>query len=62
VEVIRRPSRWLPVFLIAVAIGQTLMSTLIKDLVDRVRPTINPPISSNGNHAHGITVILRVHW
>jgi undecaprenyl-diphosphatase len=42
VEVIRRPSRWLPVFLIAVAIGQTLMSTLIKDLVDRVRPTINP--------------------
>jgi undecaprenyl-diphosphatase len=30
------------VFLIAVTIGQTLMSTLVKDLVDRVRPTINP--------------------
>jgi undecaprenyl-diphosphatase len=42
IETIRRPSRWLPVFLIAVAVGQTLMSTLIKDLVDRVRPTANP--------------------
>ena len=42
VEMIRRPSRWLPVFLIAVTIGQTLMSTLVKDLVDRVRPTANP--------------------
>jgi undecaprenyl-diphosphatase len=42
VEVIRRPSRWLPVFLLAVALGQTLMSTLVKELVDRVRPTANP--------------------
>jgi undecaprenyl-diphosphatase len=42
VETIRRPSRWLPVFLIAVAIGQTLLSTGIKELVDRVRPTANP--------------------
>ena len=42
VEMIRRPSRWLPVFLVAVVIGQTLMSTQIKDLLDRVRPTANP--------------------
>ena len=42
VEMIRRPSRWLPLFLIAVTIGQTLMSTQIKDLLDRVRPTANP--------------------
>jgi undecaprenyl-diphosphatase len=42
VETIRRPSRWLPVFLIAVCIGQTLMSTQIKNLVDRVRPAANP--------------------
>ncbi len=42
VEVIRRPSRWLPVFLIAVTVGQTLMSTFVKDLLDRVRPTANP--------------------
>lgn len=42
VEMIRRPSRWLPVFLVAVTIGQTLMSTFVKDLLDRVRPTANP--------------------
>ncbi|MFN8025877.1 MAG: phosphatase PAP2 family protein [Acidimicrobiia bacterium] len=42
VETIRRPSRWLPAFLVAVAIGQTLLSTGIKELVDRVRPTANP--------------------
>ncbi len=42
VEMIRRPSRWLPVFLIAVTIGQTMMSTFIKELLDRVRPTANP--------------------
>jgi undecaprenyl-diphosphatase len=42
VEMIRRPSRWLPVFVIAVVVGQTLMSTGIKELLDRVRPTVNP--------------------
>lgn len=42
VEMLRRPTRWLPVFLVAVTVGQTLMSTFVKDLVDRVRPTANP--------------------
>jgi undecaprenyl-diphosphatase len=42
VEMVRRPSRWLPVFLLAVTLGQVLMSTRVKDLVDRVRPTVNP--------------------
>ncbi|HLM17684.1 MAG TPA: phosphatase PAP2 family protein [Acidimicrobiia bacterium] len=42
VETIRRPSRWLPLFLITVTIGQMLMSTQIKNLLDRVRPTANP--------------------
>ena len=42
VEMVRRPSRWLPVFLLAVTIGQTLMSTQIKELVDRIRPSANP--------------------
>src|SRR6185503_4079643 len=42
IEMIRRPSRWLPVFLVAVTVGQTLMSTGIKELLDRVRPTANP--------------------
>ena len=41
-EMVRRPSRWLPVFLAAVVIGQTALSTEIKDLLDRVRPTANP--------------------
>ena len=42
VEMIRKPSRWLPLFLVAVVLGQTLMSTQIKNLLDRVRPTANP--------------------
>jgi membrane-associated phospholipid phosphatase len=42
VEMIRRPSRWLPLFLLAVVLGQTLMSSEIKNIVDRVRPTANP--------------------
>jgi undecaprenyl-diphosphatase len=42
VEMVRRPSRWLPVFLAAVVIGQFVMSSQIKDLLDRVRPTANP--------------------
>jgi membrane-associated phospholipid phosphatase len=41
-EMVRRPSRWLPVFLATVAIGQMLLSTEIKELLDRVRPTVNP--------------------
>jgi undecaprenyl-diphosphatase len=41
-EMIRRPSRWLPVFLVAVTVGQSIMSTGVKELVDRVRPTANP--------------------
>jgi membrane-associated phospholipid phosphatase len=42
VEMIRRPSRWLPLFLASVVIGQTLMSSGVKNLLDRVRPTANP--------------------
>jgi membrane-associated phospholipid phosphatase len=42
VEMLRRPNRWLPVFLLAVTLGQTLLSTQIKEVVDRIRPTANP--------------------
>jgi membrane-associated phospholipid phosphatase len=42
VEGIRRRSRWLPLFMVTVTIGQTLLSTEIKSLVDRARPTANP--------------------
>jgi undecaprenyl-diphosphatase len=48
VEMLRRPSRWLPVFVIAVTAGQMLLSTSIKDLVDRVRPAVNPVAQSLG--------------
>lgn len=41
-EMVRRPSRWLPLFLAVVVIGQTVMSSQIKNLLDRVRPTANP--------------------
>ncbi len=41
-EMIRRPSRWLPLFLAAVVIGQHLLSAEIKSLLDRARPTANP--------------------
>jgi undecaprenyl-diphosphatase len=48
VEMLRRPSRWLPVFVIAVTAGQMLLSISIKDLVDRVRPAVNPVAQSLG--------------
>ena len=38
----RRPNRWLPVFLLTVLVGQLLLTNGIKDLFDRVRPTLNP--------------------
>ena len=39
---LRRPNRWIPVFLLAVIVGERLLTNGIKDLVDRVRPTLNP--------------------
>ena len=48
VEMIRRPSRWLPVFVVAVAVGQPLVTNSIKDLLDRVRPTIDPGAATLG--------------
>jgi membrane-associated phospholipid phosphatase len=48
IEMIRRPSRWLPVFVVAVAVGQPLVTNGIKDLLDRVRPTIDPAAGALG--------------
>ena len=39
---VRRPNRWIPVFLLAVLVGEVLLSNGIKQLLDRVRPTFNP--------------------
>ncbi len=47
-EMIRRPTRWLPVFVAAVAVGQPLVTNTIKELLDRVRPTIDPAAGSLG--------------
>jgi membrane-associated phospholipid phosphatase len=48
IEMIRRPSRWLPVFLVVVALGQPFVTNMIKDLLDRVRPTIDAGAASLG--------------
>jgi membrane-associated phospholipid phosphatase len=39
---LRQPNRWIPVFLLVVLVGQLLLSNGLKDLLDRVRPTLNP--------------------
>jgi undecaprenyl-diphosphatase len=48
VELVRRPSFWLIPFVAAVAVGQSLLSSSIKDLVERVRPAIDPVASTLG--------------
>ncbi len=48
VEWIRIPNRWIPVFLIAVVVGEILIVTAIKYSLDRVRPTFNPAAASLG--------------
>ncbi|HSS53082.1 MAG TPA: phosphatase PAP2 family protein, partial [Gaiellales bacterium] len=42
VEWIRVPNRWIPVFLLAVTLGDVFVTTTIKGIVDRSRPTIDP--------------------
>ncbi|HVI36278.1 MAG TPA: phosphatase PAP2 family protein, partial [Gaiellales bacterium] len=48
VEMMRLPSRWIPVFLIVVAAGDSLVTTTIKELVDRARPAIDPAAAALG--------------
>ena len=42
VEYLRRPSRWILPFLVVVLLGQSLLTNGIKELLDRVRPDLNP--------------------
>ena len=42
VETIRTRTRWIAPFLLLVIAGEILLSTTIKELVDRARPTLNP--------------------
>lgn len=39
---LRRPNRLIPVFLLTIIVGQWLLTNGIKELLDRVRPTLNP--------------------
>jgi membrane-associated phospholipid phosphatase len=48
VEMVRLPSRWIPVFLIVVAAGDSLVTTTVKELVDRARPAIDPAAAALG--------------
>ena len=47
-ETIRERTPWVVVFLIAVMGGEEILSTTVKDLVDRLRPTFNPAAATLG--------------
>jgi len=42
VEWIRVPNRWIPVFLLAVTLGDSFVTNTLKGIVGRSRPTIDP--------------------
>jgi membrane-associated phospholipid phosphatase len=48
VAYVRRPNRWIPVFLLTVLLGQLLLSNVIKEILDRARPTFNPVAETLG--------------
>ena len=41
-ETIRAPSRWIAPFVLVVILGQNLITNGLKEVFDRLRPTINP--------------------
>ena len=48
VETIRVPNRWVPPFLLTVVIGEVLLVNIVKQLLDRVRPSFNPVAATLG--------------
>jgi membrane-associated phospholipid phosphatase len=48
IEYVRRPSKALPLFLLMVILGQTVMSNTIKFIVERARPDIDPLTGAAG--------------
>ena len=42
VSYLRQHNRWIPAFFLVVLVGQWLLTNGIKELLDRVRPTLNP--------------------
>jgi membrane-associated phospholipid phosphatase len=60
---IRRPSRWIPVFLATVLVGQWLLTNGIKHLLDRVRPELNPIAETLGpSFPSGHTTTAAAFW
>ena len=47
-EFVRIPNKWVPVFLISVVVGEIVLVTTIKQLLDRVRPSFNPAAATLG--------------
>ena len=47
-ETIRERTVWVVVFLVAVLGGEEVLTTAVKDLVDRLRPTFNPAAATLG--------------
>ncbi len=48
VEMIRAPNRWVPPFLLTVVVGEVVVVNIVKQLLDRVRPTFNPVAATLG--------------
>jgi membrane-associated phospholipid phosphatase len=48
IEWMRVPSRWIPVFLLVVTIGDSLVTNAVKELIDRARPAIDPVAATLG--------------
>jgi membrane-associated phospholipid phosphatase len=60
---LRHPSRWIPVFLLTVLVGQWLLTNGIKELLDRVRPTLNPIAETLGpSFPSGHTTTAAAMW
>jgi membrane-associated phospholipid phosphatase len=48
VEWIRVPNRWIPMFLLAITLGDSFVTNTIKGIVERSRPTIDPLAATLG--------------
>ena len=55
VAYLRPPNRWIPVFLLTVLVGQWLLTNGIKELLDRVWPTLNPIAETLGPSSPAVT-------
>ena len=63
VELVRVPNRWLVPFVVAVVGGEELIATMIKNLVDRARPTFNPAAAALGpSFPSGHTTTAAAFW